>query len=62
MDVFEATEFEYVLKFEVAPFLVSLGPIFARNLGIIRDRWMVRAWRRLQMLHKDMEHWRKFWH
>ncbi len=37
MEVFEVAEFESVLKIEMAPFLVGLGPIFARYLGITRD-------------------------
>ncbi len=36
--VFMAAEIECVIKIEVAPFVVALGSIFARNLGITRER------------------------
>ncbi len=39
--VFEVIEFESVDKEETVPFLVALDPIFAQNLGIIREWWIV---------------------
>ncbi len=43
---------------ELAPFLSTLVPIFTRNFGITRERWVVRVRRRLhrvsrEILHKD---------
>ncbi len=49
MVVFDVAEFESVLKIEVAPFLVGLRSIYARNLGITRERWIVRARRHLHL-------------
>ncbi len=37
MWVFEVAEFDSVVKIEVAPFLVGLGPICARNLNITQE-------------------------
>ncbi len=36
--LFEVAEFESIVRITMAPFLVALGPIFARNLGITRQR------------------------
>ncbi len=64
--VFEVAEFKSVVKVEVAPFLVVLGPVFARNLGITLKWWVVQARRSLlrvssQILHNDKTHRGKFW-
>ncbi len=58
MGVFEAIEFESVVKIEMTSFLDDLGPMYERNLGITGEWWVVRAWWRLhhtssRILHKD---------
>ncbi len=55
-------EFVSVLKIEVAPFLVGLCPVFARNFDIIREHWVVQARRRQnptarRILRKDRILW-----
>ncbi len=65
MGIFKIVEFESVLKFEMPPFLVGVGPIFARKLAIIRERWVVRIRRFLRrfsrrILRKDREPLQKF--
>ncbi len=65
--VFEVAEFESAVKIEVTPFLDTLTPIFELNLGVTRERWVVwgrRCIHRISsgILHKNTEHWRKFWH
>ncbi len=52
MAVFEVAEFETVIKIEAAPFLVTLGPIFAQNLGITREWWVIQARRRLHRVSR----------
>ncbi len=46
MVVFEVAEFVSVIKINVAPFLVALGPIFAQTLGITRQWWVEQPQRR----------------
>ncbi len=66
MGVFEVAKFKYVIKIRVTSFFVNLGPIFERNYGITRERWVVRAQKRLhrvspRILHQDEALSRKFW-
>ncbi len=63
--ILKIIEFLFVRKIEMAPFLLDLGPIFARNLGISRKQWVVRARQRLhcvshRILHKDRALLQKF--
>ncbi len=44
MRVFEKAEFNSVIKIEVVKFLAGLGAVFALNLGITREQWLVWAW------------------
>ncbi len=44
--VFEATEFESIVKIELGQFLDALGPIFEQNLDLTRERLVERARRR----------------
>ncbi len=66
MGVFEVADFELILKFKVAPFLVSLSTFLARNLCNTRDWQVVRVQRRLhrvsrRILHKDLALFQKLW-
>ncbi len=66
MGVFGNAEFESVLNIRVSPFLVALGPIFARKFGITPARWVLRARRRFHcasrsLLQMDAVLFRKFW-
>ncbi len=54
MGVFEVPEFEFSIKIEVAPFLLNLGTLFARNLRIARERWVGLALRRLHRFSRPI--------
>ncbi len=65
MVVYKVDEFESIIKIKMEPFLAVLVPIPARNLGIARERWVIRARGRFhrdsrRILNKDSELWRKF--
>ncbi len=40
-EVFVVVEFESIVKIELALFLVALAPIFTKNLGEARDRFVL---------------------
>ncbi len=56
IEVFMVAEFESVLKIVVVPFLVPLGPIFARNFGITREWRVARARGRLHRISSRISH------
>ncbi len=63
MGVFVVAEFESVLQILGTPFLIALGPIFARKLGLTRERWELRTRGRVsrRILHQDEAFLRVFW-
>ncbi len=60
MVAYEVVEIESIIKIGVAPFLGALGSIYAENVGLIRERWVVQAQGRFHrlsrpILNKDRE-------
>ncbi len=65
MGVFVVADFGFVLKINMAPFLVPPGALSAQNSGITQERLVVRVRRRLhrvirKILHTDAALLQKF--
>ncbi len=54
--ILSVAEVEYGLKIEEAPVLGALGPIFGRNFGISRERWVVQARGQLHRVSRRILH------
>ncbi len=54
--VYVVDKFESIIKIKVAPFLMERVPIFARNLGMTPERWVIRSWESLHLLPRRILH------